>query len=96
MCGIAGMMRRGGAFAPKAIVQQMIDALAHRGPDGEGIHLQGAVALAHRRLSIIDLQTGDQPFFDGAGNTLIGKLLKERINVQITEVIPAQKAIGTI
>jgi asparagine synthase (glutamine-hydrolysing) len=72
MCGIAGMMRRGGAFAPKAIVQQMIDALAHRGPDGEGIHLQGAVALAHRRLSIIDLQTGDQPLFDGAGNTLIG------------------------
>ena len=72
MCGIAGMMRRGGASAPKAIVQQMIDALAHRGPDGEGIHLQGAVALAHRRLSIIDLQTGDQPFFDGAGNTLIG------------------------
>ncbi|KJV08571.1 asparagine synthase [Elstera litoralis] len=53
-------------------MQQMIDALAHRGPDGEGIHLQGAVALAHRRLSIIDLQTGDQPFFDGAGNTLIG------------------------
>ncbi len=72
MCGIAGMMRRGGAAAPKAIVQQMIDALAHRGPDGEGIHLQGAIALAHRRLSIIDLETGDQPFFDGAGNTLIG------------------------
>ncbi|WP_232302720.1 asparagine synthase (glutamine-hydrolyzing) [Elstera litoralis] len=62
--------RRG--LGSQSIMQQMIDALAHRGPDGEGIHLQGAVALAHRRLSIIDLQTGDQPFFDGAGNTLIG------------------------
>ncbi|GFZ98964.1 asparagine synthetase B [Elstera cyanobacteriorum] len=72
MCGIAGIMRRGGAPADRAIVQRMIDALAHRGPDGEGIHLQGAVALAHRRLSIIDLQTGDQPFHDPAGNTLIG------------------------
>lgn len=72
MCGIAGIMRRGGAPADRAIVQRMIDALAHRGPDGEGIHLQGAVALAHRRLSIIDLQTGDQPFHDPTGNTLIG------------------------
>lgn len=72
MCGIAGIMRRGGAPADRAVVQRMIDALAHRGPDGEGIHLQGAIALAHRRLSIIDLQTGDQPFHDPAGNTLIG------------------------
>lgn len=72
MCGIAGIMRRGGAPADRAVVQRMIDALAHRGPDGEGIHLQGAIALAHRRLSIIDLQTGDQPFLDPAGNTLIG------------------------
>lgn len=72
MCGIAGIMRRGGAPADRAIVQRMIDALAHRGPDGEGIHLQGTIALAHRRLSIIDLQTGDQPFHDPVGNSLIG------------------------
>jgi asparagine synthase (glutamine-hydrolysing) len=42
----------------------------HRGPDGEGIwqHPQGYVGFAHRRLSIIDLQTGGQPMSDGAGN----------------------------
>ncbi len=44
--------------------------LAHRGPDGEGTwrHERGHVGLAHRRLKIIDLETGDQPMTDGAGN----------------------------
>jgi asparagine synthase (glutamine-hydrolysing) len=42
----------------------MNDALAHRGPDGEGIFTDGPVALGHRRLSIIDLVTGDQPIFN--------------------------------
>jgi len=39
----------------------MTDAIAHRGPDGSGMHIQGNVGIGHRRLSIIDLQTGDQP-----------------------------------
>jgi asparagine synthase (glutamine-hydrolysing) len=50
----------------------MNDLLAHRGPDGEGtwVHPREHVAFAHRRLSIIDLTTGDQPMTDGLGNWL--------------------------
>ncbi|HWP53287.1 MAG TPA: hypothetical protein VN476_04090, partial [Pyrinomonadaceae bacterium] len=48
----------------------MNQLLRHRGPDGEGAwwHERGFVGLAHRRLSIIDLSTGDQPMKDPAGN----------------------------
>jgi asparagine synthase (glutamine-hydrolysing) len=42
----------------------MTDALRHRGPDGEGFHDDGPVALGHRRLAIIDLAGGDQPIFN--------------------------------
>jgi asparagine synthase (glutamine-hydrolysing) len=46
---------------------------AHRGPDGEGTwcHAAGHLGLAHRRLSIIDLETGAQPMTDGAGNWIV-------------------------
>lgn len=63
MCGIAGF------FDPipdpttrRALLEVMLSALVHRGPDDYGIWLQGAVALGHRRLSIVDLSpTGHQP-----------------------------------
>jgi len=42
----------------------MASVLAHRGPDGEGIALLGSTGLAHRRLAIIDLSTGDQPMYN--------------------------------
>lgn len=45
----------------RAQLERMIHALAHRGPDGFGFHQDGALGLAHARLSIIDLATGDQP-----------------------------------
>jgi len=50
----------------------MNDLLAHRGPDGEGswVHPRGHLALAHRRLTVIDLDTGDQPMTDGHDNWL--------------------------
>jgi asparagine synthase (glutamine-hydrolysing) len=54
MCGICGVLSRRGAAAPEA-ARAMSGALAHRGPDGEGLHLDGPLALGHRRLSIIDL-----------------------------------------
>jgi len=64
MCGIAGAV----AIAPQArprreVVERMSAAIAHRGPDGEGIWVSpsGRAMLAHRRLAIIDLATGDQP-----------------------------------
>jgi len=65
MCGLAGLALRPGAPLPAAALEAMTTALAHRGPDGAGHHTAGGVALAHTRLSIIDLVTGDQPLFAG-------------------------------
>ncbi len=58
MCGIAGLVSFGGRHQWQAAhIQPMIDAIAHRGPDGEGIWIapDAQIALGHRRLSIIDL-----------------------------------------
>jgi asparagine synthase (glutamine-hydrolysing) len=60
MCGIAGEARFAGAPDEEA-VRRMSDALAHRGPDGEGFFHDGPCALGHRRLSILDLAGGGQP-----------------------------------
>src|SRR5690606_16538526 len=68
MCGIAGFA--GPDVRPdevRAPLERMIHALAHRGPDGYGWHLDDGVALAHARLSIIDLATGDQPIRNEEG-----------------------------
>jgi asparagine synthase (glutamine-hydrolysing) len=67
MCGIAGLILAPGATPPgPAVLGRLIDALAHRGPDGTGHTVVGRVAMVHNRLSIIDLVTGDQPLFAGA------------------------------
>ncbi|HXQ52138.1 MAG TPA: asparagine synthase (glutamine-hydrolyzing) [Stellaceae bacterium] len=55
MCGVVGVFHRDGEPASAAILRRMTDALAHRGPDGEGSFVDGSVALGHRRLAIIDL-----------------------------------------
>ena len=62
MCGIAGQLFLDGQQAvDPAFIHRMTDAIAHRGPDGEGQYVRGPVGLGHRRLSIIDLHTGSQP-----------------------------------
>jgi asparagine synthase (glutamine-hydrolysing) len=61
MCGIAGTFSFDGRPADRGLLQAMGDALAHRGPDGEGFLLDGPAGLAHRRLSILDLAGGAQP-----------------------------------
>ncbi len=62
MCGIAGILSSGSAAPPtSAELAAMIGQLHHRGPDGTGSYCQGEVGLAHARLSIIDLASGDQP-----------------------------------
>ncbi len=63
MCGIAGYVLREGR-ADDAAVRRMADTLRHRGPDDTGVHVDGPVALAHTRLSIIDLTGGHQPLLD--------------------------------
>ena len=62
MCGIAGLYYRHGAPDDAAsLARIMIERVRHRGPDGFGFHNAAQVALAHARLSIIDLATGQQP-----------------------------------
>ncbi|MGH1364268.1 MAG: asparagine synthase (glutamine-hydrolyzing) [Calditrichia bacterium] len=61
MCGICGIVERGSDN--QTLVKRMVKLLAHRGPDAFSVHQDGDVCLGHRRLSIIDLATGDQPVF---------------------------------
>jgi len=65
MCGIAGL-----AFTDprhpvdRELLGRMTEVLRHRGPDADGFHLGPGVGLGHRRLSIIDIATGDQPIYN--------------------------------
>lgn len=62
MCGIAGLIHLDNNPVSPAVMQRMTDAIAHRGPDGEGHWIEGNVGLGHRRLAIIDLSpAGHQP-----------------------------------
>lgn len=62
MCGIAGIIQLNGDAVSPVVLQRMTDAIAHRGPDGEGHWIERNVGLGHRRLAIIDLSPlGHQP-----------------------------------
>lgn len=61
MCGICGIYQPGVAIA-HSVIQNMTDTLHHRGPDGQGIWVAEGIALGHRRLSIIDVEGGQQPW----------------------------------
>lgn len=62
MCGLAGLLHLDGAPVSPVVLKAMTDAIAHRGPDGEGQWIEGNIGLGHRRLAIIDLSpAGHQP-----------------------------------
>ena len=62
MCGIAGIINFDGSPVSGNDIQRMIDSIAHRGPDGEGVFCDGPIGLGHRRLAVIDLSpAGHQP-----------------------------------
>jgi asparagine synthase (glutamine-hydrolysing) len=69
MCGIAGFLDTGGTpIVRHDSIRSMCLAMSHRGPDAEGLHFDGPVALGHRRLSIIDLSdASNQPLTDPSG-----------------------------
>ncbi len=67
MCGISGIVNTNGVAPDEAVLRSMTAAIAHRGPDGEGVHIQGAVGLGHRRLAIIDPRCGAQPMSNEDG-----------------------------
>ena len=63
MCGIVGLIDTiAGTVSPQLLLT-MRDVMITRGPDGEGHYIDGAVGMAMRRLSIIDIEHGHQPFF---------------------------------
>ncbi|HTX05226.1 MAG TPA: asparagine synthase (glutamine-hydrolyzing) [Steroidobacteraceae bacterium] len=66
MCGIAGVVTRGAA-PPRELIGAMCDVIRHRGPDGEGVHIEAGIGLGMRRLAVLDLLTGDQPVSNEAG-----------------------------
>ena len=66
MCGIVGFVDRRHTPDP-ALLRRMTATLQHRGPDGFGVRVEGAAALGHSRLAIIDLSSGDQPMADPSG-----------------------------
>jgi asparagine synthase (glutamine-hydrolysing) len=72
MCGICGVVsgERGGAPDLEAVAR-MSGRLVHRGPDSDGLFHRGPVALAARRLSIIDLEGGDQPIASEDGSVVV-------------------------
>ena len=65
MCGIVGIMDVAGARAiDRDLVSRLNEIQHHRGPDEVGLHIEPGIGLGHRRLSIIDLSTGQQPLFN--------------------------------
>lgn len=92
MCGIAGLFdTRGKREFDHALVARMNDVQFHRGPDEGGFHFESGVALAHRRLSIIDLSTGQQPLFNEDGSVAV-VFNGEIYNFQ--ELVPELEALG--
>ena len=67
MCGIVGIVRRGGQPVEERVLASMCDAIRHRGPDDDGFYLKDSAGLAMRRLAIIDLAGGKQPIANEAG-----------------------------
>ncbi|MGB0681867.1 MAG: asparagine synthase (glutamine-hydrolyzing) [Magnetovibrionaceae bacterium] len=68
MCGLTGFLALGDHRPGESVLQAMTEALAHRGPDGEGTYLEGPVGLGHRRLAVIDVRAlADQPYISPCG-----------------------------
>ncbi len=73
MCGIAGIFKSNGSISQedKVVLRKMSDILRHRGPDDEGMYEDRYCMMGHRRLAIIDLETGTQPIYNEDGSIII-------------------------
>jgi asparagine synthase (glutamine-hydrolysing) len=92
VCGITGVFDiRGRRNIARDVLARMNASQHHRGPDEDGIHLEPGVGLGHRRLSIIDLSTGQQPLYNEDGSVCVvfnGEIYNYR------ELIPELVALG--
>lgn len=69
MCGICGFT--GEPEQREDVIRKMTDVITHRGPDSDGVYMDDYIAMGFRRLSIIDLETGDQPIYNEDGNLVL-------------------------
>ncbi len=94
MCGITGIFdTRGQRAVDDAVLRRMNQAQAHRGPDEGSLHMEPGLGFGHRRLSIIDVATGQQPLFNEDGSVAI-IYNGEIYNYQ--ELIPELQALGHV
>lgn len=94
MCGITGVFdTTGRADISRTLLDRMNQSLLHRGPDAGGLHLEPGLGLGHRRLSIIDLSTGQQPLFNEDGSVVV-VFNGEIYNFQ--ELVPELQALGHV
>src|SRR5882724_4680302 len=94
MCGIVGIWDSQGQRAiERSQLLRMNEVQHHRGPDETGVHMAPGIALGHKRLSIIDLATGQQPLFDEDGSVVVvynGEIYN------YLELIPELTALGHV
>jgi asparagine synthase (glutamine-hydrolysing) len=94
MCGITGIFdTRGASEISRELLHTMNETQFHRGPDEGGLHLEPGVGLGHRRLSIIDLSSGQQPLFNEDGSVVV-VFNGEIYNFQ--ELVPELQALGHV
>ncbi len=94
MCGITGIFdTRGKSDIDRAVLQRMNDSQVHRGPDEGSLHIEPGLGLGHRRLSIIDIATGQQPLFNEDGSVVV-VFNGEIYNYQ--QLIPELQALGHV
>jgi asparagine synthase (glutamine-hydrolysing) len=94
MCGITGIFdTRGKRDIDRAVLHRMNESQFHRGPDEGGLHVELGVGLGHRRLSIIDLSTGQQPLYN-EDQTVCVVFNGEIYNYQ--ELIPELQSLGHV
>ena len=94
MCGISGVFDASGKTEiSRSLLDRMNQSLFHRGPDAGGIHHEPGVGLGHRRLSIIDLTTGQQPLYNEDGSVVV-VFNGEIYNFQ--ELVPELQAMGHV
>ena len=94
MCGITGIFDlRAARDVSRPVLQRMNDSHLHRGPDEGSLHIEPGVGFGHRRLSIIDIATGQQPLFNEDGSVVI-VFNGEIYNYQ--ELIPELQALGHV
>ena len=94
MCGITGIFdTRADRTIDRAVLQRMNDSQWHRGPDEGSLHVEPGIGFGHRRLSIIDIATGQQPLFNEDGSVVV-IFNGEIYNYQ--SLIPELQALGHV